>query len=132
MNENLYRGKVGANRVCFKSLVDLFDLGSSPARSNSLIPKLYIPQILHQLQTQLSPEAELSRRMLMLGFQGNEGELRERINSKDPAILSLYRGFSKFMLEDLELNPYTTDLSRSQRRKLSSKVAFEMILVSCV
>jgi hypothetical protein len=34
------------------------------------------------------------------------------------------------MLEDLDNNPYTAKMSRSQRRKLSSKTALEMIEVS--
>ena len=34
-----------------------------------------------------------------------------------------------FMLEDLECNTYTQHLSKSQRRKLSSKIALQMIEV---
>ena len=53
----------------------------------------------------------------------------EDLIARDPALLALYRGFSKFMLEDLATNQYARHLSRSQLRKKASEVAKEMMQV---
>ncbi|KAI2040117.1 hypothetical protein LOZ44_006703 [Ophidiomyces ophidiicola] len=113
------------DRVRFRSLVDMFDLDVSDVPSYE---KLGIPNLNHHIATTLKDDAELCRRILMAGCQPNEAGLRARINSQDASILALYRGFSRFMLEDLDLHPLTQALSRSQRKKLATKVSFEMIL----
>ncbi|GKT84868.1 pyoverdine/dityrosine biosynthesis protein [Colletotrichum tofieldiae] len=86
------------------------------------------PDIDHHVETKLTVEAELCRQILMAGCQPQESAVRAKIKSQNAAILALYRGFSRFMLEDLELHPFTRKMTRSQRRKLSTKVAFEMIM----
>ncbi|EAQ88647.1 hypothetical protein CHGG_05266 [Chaetomium globosum CBS 148.51] len=119
------------DRVGFKSLVDLFQLltvGSEEGLSN-LTRRLNIPGIDHHVNTEVTEEAELCRRILMAGCGPRKGAVRAKIDSKDPAITALYRGFSRFMLEDLEHHPQTQNKSKSQQKKLSSKVAFEMILM---
>jgi pyoverdine/dityrosine biosynthesis protein Dit1 len=113
------------DRVGFKSLVDLFDLKSSMATISSLS----IPEIDHFLDTKVTDKAELCRRVLMAGCQSDKAALRQKIGSNDAAIVALYRGFSKFMLEDLDLHPSTQKLTRNQRKKLATKVSFEMIAV---
>lgn len=123
------RGNI--NRVGFKSLVDLFQLatvGDEEGLSN-LTCRLNIPAIDHHVNTEVTEEAELCRRILMAGCGPRKAAVRAKIDSKDPAITALYRGFSRFMLEDLEHHPHTQNKSKSQQKKLSSKVAFEMILV---
>jgi pyoverdine/dityrosine biosynthesis protein Dit1 len=115
-------------RVGFRSLVDLFDLNSGNDTAKSL-GSIGLPGIDHFLETALTSEAELCRKILMAGCQSDRAAVRARIDEKDAAILALYRGFSKFMLEDLDRHPTTQKISRSQRRKLSTKVAFEMIMV---
>ncbi|KAL1837214.1 hypothetical protein VTJ49DRAFT_4115 [Mycothermus thermophilus] len=125
----LRRGKV--DRVGFKSLVDLFELasvGRSAEQLAELARRLDIPNIEHHIATKLTDEAELCRRILMAGCGPKKSAVRARINSKDAAITALYRGFSRFMLEDLEHHPHTQSMSKAQRKKLSSRVAFEMIL----
>ncbi|KAK3385791.1 Pyoverdine/dityrosine biosynthesis protein-domain-containing protein [Podospora didyma] len=67
--------------------------------------------------------------MLMASFKPQESTIRAQIESQDAAILALYRGFSRFMLEDLETRPATHGLSRSQQRKLVKRTSFEMIMV---
>jgi len=121
------------NRVGFKSLVDLFQLAAvgSDSGLSDLARQLNIPSIDHHVNTKVTEEAELCRRILMAGCGPQKSAVRATIDSKDPAITALYRGFSRFMLEDLEHHPHTQSMTRSQQKKLSAKVAFEMILV-CV
>ncbi|KAI1479349.1 Pyoverdine/dityrosine biosynthesis protein-domain-containing protein [Daldinia eschscholtzii] len=123
----LQRGNV--DRVGFKSLVDLFELEryNSPSKL-AKIGSLDIPAINHHVQTRITTEAELCRRLLMAGCQSQKSVLRSRIESQEAGVLALYRGFSRFMLEDLELHPFTRTMSRSKQKKLSAKVAFEMIM----
>lgn len=126
MNDSIASRDGDADRVGFKSLIDLFDLKSS----GEIVSKLDIPGIDHFLNTKATNEAELSRQVLMSGCQSEKANLRRRIDSQEPSILALYRGFSRFMLEDLDLHPYTKPMSRSQRKKLAVKVSFEMIMAS--
>ncbi|KAL9106116.1 MAG: hypothetical protein Q9227_008816 [Pyrenula ochraceoflavens] len=127
LNQSISASAKNPDGVCFRSLVDLFDLStrSSKPEAGNMVD---IPHIDHHIATRMTGEAELSRKILMAGCQPGKAALRARIDSGDPSILALYRGFSRFMLEDLDLNPLTRHLSRSQRRKLSVKVSFEMIL----
>lgn len=126
MNEAIASKNGIADRVGFKSLVDLFDLNSL----GETVSRLDISGIDHFLNTKVTNEAELSRQVLMSGCQSEKANLRRRIDSQEPSILALYRGFSRFMLEDLDLHPYTKPMSRTQRKKLAVKVSFEMIMVS--
>jgi pyoverdine/dityrosine biosynthesis protein Dit1 len=120
----------GKRRVCFQSLTEMLRLNGDDIKGQALAQRLGLGTINHHIsQVQINDDAELCRRLLMEGFKANTAQLRARILAQDPATLALYRGFSRFMLEDLENNLYTSHLSKSQRRKLSSKVAFEMIEV---
>ncbi|KAI9657803.1 MAG: hypothetical protein M1829_006869 [Trizodia sp. TS-e1964] len=110
-------------RVRFNGLADLFalrNISSYPEEANFI-------EVPHLLNTQLTKEAEVCRKILLAGCQIDGSAIRKQIDSQESSILSLYRGFAKFMLEDLDLNSLTADLSRSKRKKLASKVAFEMI-----
>jgi pyoverdine/dityrosine biosynthesis protein Dit1 len=78
---------------------------------------------------EIDEQAELSRRILLHGFRPDASLLRDQITACDATALATYRGFSRFMLEDLENNPYAAGRSRTQLRKLSSKIAIEMIEV---
>lgn len=119
------------NYVAFRSLVDLFQVTS--AELGEPLPEfarhLNIPNLHHHVATEITEEAELCRRMLMTGCGPQRSTVRAKIDSKDSTITALYCGFSRFMLEDLERHPHTRDMTRSQQKRLSSKVAFEMILV---
>ncbi|KAL2173266.1 Pyoverdine/dityrosine biosynthesis protein-domain-containing protein [Thermothelomyces heterothallicus CBS 202.75] len=131
MNHAIGVRRGNTNRVGFKSLVDLFRLSTSAGDGGlpALAQRLsLLPSIDHHVSTKLTEEAELCRRLLMAGCGPRRSAVRAKIDSKDPAITALYRGFSRFMLEDLEHHPYTRNLTRSQQKKLSAKVAFEMIL----
>jgi pyoverdine/dityrosine biosynthesis protein Dit1 len=116
------------NRIKFRSLVELLRL-QEIHHSNGALP-MVLPSVAHPINTAVDTDAELCRQILLKGFRPDSTILRSRISANEPAVLALYRGFSKFMLEDLDNNPYTAKMSRSQRRKLSSKTALEMIEVS--
>lgn len=81
----------------------------------------------HFLGTELDEKSETCREVLMSGCSTDPAALRSLIDNSDPAKLALYRGFSKFMLEDLALHPNFMAHTKKSRKKLSSKVAFEMI-----
>ncbi|KAI1454713.1 Pyoverdine/dityrosine biosynthesis protein-domain-containing protein [Annulohypoxylon moriforme] len=127
MNRTIGLRRGNTDRVGFKSLVDLFEL-ERYKHKQAKMSELDIPAIDHHVETRVTTEAELCRRILMAGCQSQRSGLRARIESQDPAILALYRGFSRFMLEDLEHHPFTRSMSRSKQKKLSAKVAFEMIM----
>ena len=119
------------NAVGFLGLSDLFFPDTEAEKPDALatLSSMTLP---HLIGTELSEEAEQSRKILMRGCQGDRSALRAKVSGSDPSILALYRGFSKFMLEDLEMNKGTKGLSRSKSRKLSSRIALEMIAVSPV
>lgn len=131
MNRVIGLSRGNPHRVGFKSLVDLFQLASigSDEGLMDLARRLNIADIDHHVDTRVTEEAEVCRRILMAGCGPHKSAVRAKIDSKDPAITALYRGFSRFMLEDLEHHPHTQKMSKSQQKKLSAKVAFEMILV---
>ena len=114
----------GKDRIGFKSLIDLFNLKHGGAAIKNI---QYFAQLPSYISTKRTDEAELSRKILARGFKTDEAILRSRIESKQHSALKLYRGFCRFMQEDLSINGYTKGLSRSQLKKLSSKVSFEMI-----
>lgn len=131
MNRAVGVSRGSTDHVGFRSLVDLFELNEAKSQHklSELQSRLDIPNIDHHVETRLTVEAELCRQILMAGCQPQESAVRAQIKSQNAAILALYRGFSRFMLEDLELHPFTQKMTRSQRKKLSTKVAFEMIMV---
>ncbi|KAI1414998.1 Pyoverdine/dityrosine biosynthesis protein-domain-containing protein [Hypoxylon sp. FL1857] len=127
MNRIIGIRKGNVDRVGFLSLVDLFELNRYKSKLDRIL-QLNIPPIDHHIHTNVTAEAEFCRRILMAGCQSKRSSLRVRIDTRDSTILALYRGFSRFMLEDLELHPFTRALTRSKQKKLSAKVAFEMIM----
>ena len=131
MNHAIGLRRGNTDRIGFKSLVDLFQLATVQLNEGleALAARLNIPTIDHHVKTQVTEEAELCRRVLMAGCAPQKSAVRAKINSKDAGITALYRGFSRFMLEDLEHHPHTRGMTRSQQKKLSANIALEMILV---
>jgi pyoverdine/dityrosine biosynthesis protein Dit1 len=127
MNDLVAADYGSLNRIHFRSLVELLRLQEIDQRNCAL--KMTLPTVTHPISTKVHSDAELCRQVLLKGFRPDSTVLRSRISANEPAVLALYRGFSKFMLEDLDNNPYTAKMSKSQRRKLSSKIALEMIEV---
>lgn len=119
----------GEDRIGFKSLLDQFGYSCREELQQFDFIQDQLPELQHFIATKITNEAETCRKILTMGFQLDSSKLREILDTKDATMLALYRGFSRFMLEDLATNAYTRHLSKSQLRKTSSKIAFEMIQV---
>ncbi|KAG6004651.1 hypothetical protein E4U21_000875 [Claviceps maximensis] len=128
MNQDIVKLQGGKSRIGFRSLPELFALhydGDELSGARDIVNML--PELSHHIATKMTREAEMCRKILVMGFQLDDAELRDMLSSQNASMTALYRGFSRFMLEDLTTNKYTSHLSRSQLRKKSAKVAFEMI-----
>lgn len=130
MNKSIADSRGGKDRIGFKSLPDLFGIESQGSFGHLRRIKEHLPETTRHISTKTTEEADLCRKVLTMGFRPGNDELQELISVKDAALLALYRGFSRFMLEDLATNRYTSHLSRAQLKKRSAKVAKEMIQVS--
>ncbi|KAG5982287.1 hypothetical protein E4U55_002092 [Claviceps digitariae] len=129
MNQDIVKHRGGKDRIGFRSLPELFALrydGNDELSDVRDVISL-LPELTPHIGTKMTREANICRKILVLGFQLDDTELKNTLSSQDTSMIALYRGFSKFMLEDLTTNKYTSHLSRSQLRKKSAKVAFEMI-----
>lgn len=118
-----------AESIATKDILDFMalpDVFSSKMHKfqESYIQHMDLP---HYLNTQIDPESEVCRKIMMASCHTDDTILRELIDQQDPVKLALYRGFRKFMEEDLAMNPVIKGLSRSAKKKLCGKVAFEMI-----
>ena len=128
------------NKITFLSLADLFKLYSSSQYAAFVASKPAVPP--RPVLTQTTPQAELSRAILMTACQPDRNVVRNRLVSLSQrqssesvgngkhALLTMYRGFSRFMLDDLEGHKLIGQMSRSAQKRLSAKVAFEMLIVS--
>lgn len=113
--------------ISFKNLHNLFldDRALSPLFQESYISTY---QLKHFISTELNVQDEKCRKLLMLSAQSDANNILACIRSNsENSLTSLFCGFSKFMFEDLARHPATKHLSKSQRKKLSEKIAFEMI-----
>lgn len=109
--------------IGFVSLKDLF-FNKDEEFNQEMISNVLLD---HFTGTKICPEAELSRRLLMAGCDTDAGKLRRDVNELNHPRLHLYRGFTRFMLEDLTLHPFSKKISKKCFKKTVSKVAFEMI-----
>lgn len=113
----------GFEGVYFRGLNDCFE-----SSKKALVAKcLDSVRVDHPLETTLEQETETNRKILMLGCDNNADKLREQIKTPKHPRLYLYRGFNKFMHEDLINTPAAASLSKKKFKKLVSQVAFEMI-----
>ncbi|CUM68130.1 uncharacterized protein PRCAT00005847001 [Priceomyces carsonii] len=111
--------------IKFASLKDIFNFQQFPMKKE-LVEHVHLE---HYLSTKLDDYSELCRKVLVHSCDTDSGKLREDVNTKDHPRLFLYRGFSKFMTEDLASHPVTVKLTRKKFRKVVSRIAFEMIKV---
>ncbi|KAI5968302.1 DIT1 [Candida margitis] len=81
----------------------------------------------HFLGTKIDPESEVCRKILMSSCDTDNGKLRGDIKTPGHARLYLFRGFSKFMTEDLQFHPRVGKMTRKKFKKIVSQVAHEMI-----
>lgn len=124
MYKRISQRQEGRDRIEFKSLIDLFDLKHSMAAVQNI---LRIPRSTIPIATVRTEEADVSRQILEQGFEIDDVGLDCRLESRRVSALKLYRGLSRFMQEDLRINPYTNGLSRTQLKSLSCRVALEMM-----
>ena len=80
------------------------------------------------MDTVRTVEAEGCRRVLIAACGISARALREEIETSNPATLALYRGFSKFVQQDLSAHVSVKSMSGKQRQKMAKLVAFEMLL----
>ncbi|KAF2493421.1 hypothetical protein BU16DRAFT_528727 [Lophium mytilinum] len=112
-----------SNRIGFFGLPALFALGELNAPT-SAVAKLDLPNYVNTKHTE---DANLCRKLMVHAFGIDGSALRNKIESGDKAALALYRGFTRFMLEDLSHNGFMMSKSKSQQKKLAAKIAFEML-----
>lgn len=115
-------------QIKFQSLKDIFPSTPEQLLGKKQALQIEFPSVNHFLDTRVTPDTEFCRQAMMLAGQFDRSALRKLIEGQDSAALSLYRGFSRFMLEDLALHPQSVSMSRSQRKKTAGKISFEMLL----
>lgn len=82
----------------------------------------------HPVHTKIEEHDDLCRRILVRAWSPPEEYYRDLIKSvPGHAITALYRGFSRFMFEDLAYFEDFRDATVSQRKKVAESVAFVMI-----
>ena len=115
----------GHDAIGFCGLNDLFFSG----KSVDTFDKHWVEdvEIAYYTGSKILEDAHLSRQILMKACDTDDGRLREQINIPGHPRLTLFRGFSKFMTEDLQLLPYFQSFSRKKFKKTVSKIAFNMI-----
>lgn len=113
----------GFDGVRFRGLNDCFRSHLKKA----IGPMLQGISIEHHLDTKIDEETNVNRKILMLGCDDNDDVLREQIKTPGHPRLYLYRGFNKFMYEDLINTPKAKRLLGKKFKKLVSLVSYEMI-----
>ncbi|PVH14482.1 uncharacterized protein CXQ87_002623 [Candidozyma duobushaemuli] len=109
--------------IIFRGLNDCFE-----SDERGLVAELlHSVEVEHPIPTRLDEETEINRKVLMLGCDDNADVLRKQIQTPNHPRLYLYRGFNKFMCEDLSQTEFAKSISRKKYKKMISQVAFEMI-----
>lgn len=114
-----------SENIGFVGLKDVFFNGAGASRfNNKWVSEI---ELKHYCGTKINPDAELCRQILMMGCDTDCGKLKTQIEIPNHPRLHLYRGFSRFMVEDLCLLPFFENASRKYFKRTVCKVAFEMI-----
>lgn len=113
----------GFNHLFFKGLNECFDSQTKEEIEHTL----QNVQVEHYLPTKLDRETELNRKILMVGCDDSADLIRQQIRTPGHPRLYLYRGFNKFMREDLINTPIAKETSSKKFKKMVSGVAYEMI-----
>ncbi|SCU85871.1 LAME_0D03312g1_1 [Lachancea meyersii CBS 8951] len=115
----------GVDAVGFVGLKELFLTGDSIRKFDEFM--VHDVDLSHHTGTKICEVSELSRQILMKGFDTDDGRLRQQILIAGHPRLHLFRGFSRFMMDDLSHLEFFQKSSRKGFKKVVSKVAFEMI-----
>lgn len=87
-----------------------------------------LDDVQHPSKTLRSDQDDINRGMLLHSCSADHAQLHKTIrNDPKNSMTMLYRGFSRFMLDDLAAHPDCGSKSKSQRKRLSEKVALEMM-----
>lgn len=128
---HLLTNKILSQMNCEKNTIEFFGLNEIFYRNDTFnkfnsqwVEKVEVP---HYTGSKICPDSDLSRQIMMKGFDTDTGTLSQQIHIRGHPRLYLYRGFSRFMMEDLSLLPYFQNFSRKQFKKTISKIAFNMI-----
>ncbi|CAI5755542.1 unnamed protein product [Candida verbasci] len=118
LKELYYKIKpIDFNPITFSSLPEIFKL-----ESFHLCPNV---ELTHYIPTQLDEESEVCRKILVATCDTDAGKLRQDILTDGHPRLALFRGFSKFMTEDLQA--HSLQMTRKKYKKMVANIAFEMI-----
>ncbi|CAH6722115.1 spore wall maturation protein Dit1p [[Candida] jaroonii] len=109
--------------IRFASLTDIFSIHDTYVK----VPDLSDIQVPHHVETEIDYESEICRKLLTASCDTDSGQLKNDVNTPNHPRLALYRGFAKFMEEDLATHPTILKSSKKKHKKIVSKVAFEMI-----
>ncbi|KAF2649303.1 hypothetical protein K491DRAFT_708249 [Lophiostoma macrostomum CBS 122681] len=110
----------------FKGLRDIF-MSNSDSFDSFQKSWLTSAEVLHPVETARTDASELCRKLLLGVSQADRGFIRKCIEEQEPHALQLYRGQTRFMLEDLTMLPSVIRLSNKQKKKTAAMVAQEMI-----
>lgn len=121
MRDQLF-GADASVEIPFKGLRELFQHTNLP--TNGMTSAVGVPVYISTTRT---TEADTCRRLLLSSAGVDSVALREKIEASDADALALYRGFSKFMCEDLASHPAMKDISKTKQKKMASRIAFEML-----
>lgn len=112
--------------IKFKGLKDIF-MSKPGCRSTLDEAWLASHDIPHPVETQRTKDAEVCRK-LMLGIgEADRAYIRQCIDEQEEHTIQLYRGQTRFMLEDLAEVPSFKSLSNKQKKKTAANVAQEMM-----
>lgn len=112
--------------IQFKGLKDIFM--SNPAILGSLKESwLASVEVPHPVVTERTHPAELCRKLMLGVGEADRSYIRQCIEEQEPHALQLYRGQTRFMLEDLAEVPSVKNMSGKQKKKTAANVAQEMM-----
>lgn len=110
----------GFDGLRFRSLNHCFQSQSKHRIASSL------SDLSHVLETRLDAETEENRKILMKGCDDGSDKLRRDIKTPNHPRLSLYRGFNKFMSDDLQQSAAAQGLKKGFKKRVAV-ISFEMI-----
>lgn len=113
----------GFDHLFFRGLNECFE-SETKYKVASILQSVEVD---HYLPTKLDQGTEVNRKILMMGCDDSADLIREQIQTPGHPRLYLYRGFNKFMKEDLINTSIAKQVSTKKFKKMVSGIAFEMI-----
>ncbi|KAJ9661526.1 dityrosine synthesis enzyme [Neophaeococcomyces mojaviensis] len=128
-NVRFHHSRHASQQIQLCNLADLLFPDREAERLYKRVEAVQNLPIKHPVSTQTDEFYNTCRGILMHGFAPPEPFVKDLISKvPDHSITTLYRGFSRFMLDDLALHSDIEGRSRPQRKKAAETVALEMIL----